>query len=67
VDVKLPGEGQDTFDLEFEYSAKGIIGPLLSKVLESEQLVTCDADTCTLSLKGKVEKGEMEAHTSGGD
>jgi hypothetical protein len=39
----------------------------LSEALESEQLVTCDADTCTLNLKGKVEKGEMEAHTSSGE
>jgi len=65
VDVALPGEDHDTFDLKFEYSAKGI-GPLLSEALESE-LVTCDADTCTLSLKGTVEFGEIEAHTSGGD
>jgi hypothetical protein len=66
VDVDIPGAGLDTFDLKFEYSAKGIIGPLLSEALESEQLVTCDADTCTLSLKGTVEKGEIEAHSTGG-
>src|SRR5262245_23164671 len=66
VDEAIPGEGKDSFDLEFEYSAKGIIGPLLSEALESEQLVTCDADTCTLRLKGKVEKGEVEAHSTGG-
>ena len=28
VDVDIPGEGKDTFDLKFDYSAKGI-GPLL--------------------------------------
>jgi hypothetical protein len=67
VDKTIPGAGEDTFDLKFEYSAKGIIGPLLSEALESEQLVTCDADTCTLSLKGIVEKGEIEAHSTGGD
>jgi len=67
VDKTIPGAGEDTFDLKFEYSAKGIIGPLLSEALESEQLVTCDADTCTLSLKGTVEKGEIEAHSTGGD
>jgi len=67
VDKTIPGAGEDTFDLKFEYSAKGIIGPLLSEALESEQLVTCDTDTCTLSLKGIVEKGEIEAHSTGGD
>jgi hypothetical protein len=66
VDKTIPGAGEDTFDLKFEYSAKGIIGPLLSEALKSEQLVTCDADTCTLSLKGTVEKGEIEAHSTGG-
>jgi len=66
VDEAIPGEGKDSFDLKFEYSATGIIGPLLSEALESEQLVTCDADTCTLRLKGKVEKGEVEAHSTGG-
>jgi hypothetical protein len=66
VDEAIPGEGKDSFDLEFEYSAKGIIGPLLSEALESEQLVTCDADTCTLRLIGKVEKGEIEGHSTGG-
>jgi len=68
VDKAIPGAGEDTFDLNFDYSAKGIIGPLLSEALKSEQLVTCDANTCTLSLKGTVEKGkgEIEAHSTGG-
>jgi hypothetical protein len=68
VDVALPGEGQDAFDLEFEYSAKGI-GPLLLEALGPGGLVDCDndKDTCTLKLAGTVEKGEIEGHTAGGD
>ena len=65
VDKKIPGAGEDTFDLNFVYSTKGI-GALLREALESEGLVNCDADTCTLSLKGKVKKGEIEAHSTGG-
>jgi hypothetical protein len=67
VDVALPGEGQDTFDLEFEYSAKGI-GPLLLEALGSD-LVNCDEgkDICILKLADKVEKGEVEGHTASGD
>lgn len=67
VDVALPGEGQDAFDLEFEYSTKGI-GPLLLEALGSD-LVKCDEgkDTCILKLANKVEKGEIEGHTAGGD
>jgi hypothetical protein len=66
VDKTIPGAGEDTFDLNFFYSTTGI-GALLREALESEKLVTCDADTCTLSLKGIVEKGEIEAHSTGGD
>jgi hypothetical protein len=65
VDKKIPGAGEDTFDLTFFYSTKGI-GALLREALESEGLVNCDADTCKLRLKGKVEKGEIEAHSTGG-
>ena len=65
MDKKIPGAGEDTFDLNFVYSTKGI-GALLREALESEGLVNCDADTCTLSLKGKVKKGEIEAHSTGG-
>jgi hypothetical protein len=67
VDVALPGEGQDTFDLELEYSTKGI-GPLLLEALGSD-LVKCDEgkDTCILKLANKVEKGEIEGHTASGD
>jgi len=67
VDVAIPGEGQDTFNLKFEYSAKGI-GLLLFEAL-GPGLVDCDddKDTCTLKLAGTVEKGEIEGHSTGGD
>jgi len=67
VDAALPGEGQDAFDLEFEYSAQGI-GPLLLEALGSD-LVHCDEgkNICILKLTNKVEKGEIEGHTAGGD
>ena len=67
VDVALPGEGQDTFDLEFEYSAKGI-GPLLLEALGPD-LVNCDEgkNICILKLADTVEKGEVEGHTASGD
>jgi hypothetical protein len=67
VDVALPGEGQDAFDLELEYSAKGI-GPLLLEALGSD-LVDCDEgkDTCILKLANKVEKGDIEGHTAAGE
>ena len=35
VDMAIPGEGNDTFDLKFEYSAKGI-GSLLLEALGSD-------------------------------
>jgi hypothetical protein len=65
--VALPGEGQDAFDLEFEFSAKGI-GPLLLEALGSD-LVECDEgkDTCILKLVNKVETGEIEGHTASGE
>ena len=67
VDVAIPGEGHDTFDLEFEYSTKGI-GPLLFEAL-GPSLVDCNEgkNTCTLKLAGTVKFGEIQAHTTGGD
>jgi hypothetical protein len=66
VDKKIPGAGEDTFDLNFVYSMKGT-GALLREAIPA--LVDChdDKDTCTLELAGTVEKGEIEGHTTGGD
>ena len=66
VDKTIPGAGKDTFDLNFVYSTTGI-GALLREAIPA--LVDChdDKGPCTLELKGTVEKGEIEAHSTGGD
>jgi hypothetical protein len=65
MDVAEPGAGRDSFTLTIDYSASKDIGPLLFKALGPE-LVTCNADTCTLTVSGTV-NGEIEGHTTGGD
>jgi len=66
VDVAIPGTGQDSFALTIYYSANKDIGLLLLKALGTE-LVTCNADTCTLTVAGTVIDGEVEGHTTGGE
>ena len=65
VDVPSPGTDPESFTLTLYYSASKDIGPLLSKALEGTGLVTCNADTCTLTVAGTVMDGEIEANTSG--
>jgi hypothetical protein len=66
LDVALPGAGRDAFTLTLRYSARRDIGPLLLEALGAE-LVTCNADTCTLRVTGTLTDGEIEGHTSGGE
>ena len=66
VDVAIPGAGKDSFSLTIHYSASQDIGPLLFKALGAE-LVTCNADTCSLTVMGTLTDGEIEGHTAGGD
>jgi len=65
VDVPSPGADPESFTLTIYYSASKDIGPLLSKALEGTGLVTCNADTCTLTVAGIVIDGEIEGHTAG--
>jgi hypothetical protein len=65
VDVEISGADPESFSLTIDYSASKDIGPLLSKALEGTGLVTCNADTCTLTVAGIVIDGEIESHTSG--
>jgi hypothetical protein len=66
---RLPGEGNDSFVLKFTYSTKGIRLLLLDVFGSDSGLVECpdDKDTCTLTLQGTVQFGDMRSHTSGGD
>jgi len=66
VDVP-PGPDADpeSFTLTIYYRASKDLGPLLSEALLGTGLVTCNADTCTLTVAGSVIDGEIEAHTSG--
>jgi hypothetical protein len=66
MDVAIPGAGKDSFTLTIHYNASQDIGPLLFKALGSE-LVTCNADTCTLTVTGTLADGEIEGHTTGGE
>lgn len=66
VDVKIPGVGRDSFTLRIRYQARQDIGPLLFEALGAER-VTCNADTCTLTVTGTLRAGEIEAHTAGGE
>jgi hypothetical protein len=66
VDVAIPGAGRDAFTLTIHYSASQDIGPLLLDALGAE-LVTCNADTCTLTVTGTLADGEIEGHTAGGE
>jgi hypothetical protein len=67
VDVPLPGTDPESFTLTLYYSASKDIGPLVSKALEGTGLVTCNADTCTLTVAGAVIDGEIESHTASGE
>ena len=66
LDKAIPGAHSDSFTLTIHYSASQDIGPLLSQALGTE-LVTCNDDTCTLTVAGTVVEGEIEAHTTSGD
>jgi hypothetical protein len=66
VDAAIPGAGKDAFTLTIHYSASQDTGPLLFKALGAE-LVTCNADTCTLTVTGTLTDGEIEGHTASGD
>jgi hypothetical protein len=65
VDEAIPGAGRDSFTLTIHYKASRDIGPLLSEALGAER-VPCDAGTCTLTVTGTLEDGEIEGHTAGG-
>jgi hypothetical protein len=65
VDVAIPGVGRDRFTLRIHYRARRDIGPLLFEALGAE-LVTCNANTCTLTVTGTLTDGEIEAHTAAG-
>ena len=69
ADPPVSGEGNDSFVLKFTYSTKGIQSLLLDVFGADSGLVKCpdETDTCTLTLQGKVQFGDVEAHTSGGD
>jgi hypothetical protein len=69
VDVAIPGaDHKESFDLTIYFSADKSIGPLLLKALGTDtELVTCEADTCTLTVAGTVIDGEIESHTSSGE
>jgi hypothetical protein len=65
VDAAIPGAGRDSFALTIRYEESGDIGPLLSEALGAER-VPCSAGTCTLTVTGTLEDGEIEGHTAGG-
>jgi len=65
-DKAIPGAGKDSFTLTIHYSASQDTGPLLFKALGAE-LVTCNHDTCTLTVAGTVIDGEVEGHTTSGE
>jgi hypothetical protein len=65
LDVAIPGFGHDSFTLEIHYRAPQDIGPLLFEALGAD-LVACNADTCTLTVRGTLRDGEIEVHTAAG-
>ena len=63
VDARTPEPGADFFSLEVEYSASQMQGPLFARL----GLGDCDAKTCTIKFEGRVKRGDIFVHTSGGD
>lgn len=66
VDVNLPEAGSDSVTLILHYNATQPTASLLLETLGAD-LVTCNADTCTLTLAGTTIEGEIESHTAGGE
>jgi hypothetical protein len=68
VDRETPGAGSDSFALTIHYSALQDlgIGPQLKSILP-EGFVNCGVEFCTVTFAGTVERGEIVAHSAGGD
>jgi hypothetical protein len=66
VDANLPEAGSDSVTLILHYNATQRTASLLLETFGAD-LVTCNADICTLTLAGIMIEGEIESHTAGGE
>jgi hypothetical protein len=63
VDARTPEPGADHFSLIVEYSASQEQGPLFARLGFGD----CVGETCIITFEGRVKKGDIFVHTSGGD